>query len=521
MAVAVIPQTTWFSGGINAAGGSLYVYQTGTTTLVTIYSDGALTTPITNPIVLDANGNASFYVGTSVNLKLQAYTSAGVLIETLDPVYPISTSTTGYLQKATQSTGTTYTLSPADVSSGTLFYPTAGASAFTYTIPQSALTSNIGYFGFYNQANTGGITLTFSGGATVKAYGNLNGVTSISMNGSSVNGAPAIIFFSDGSGNVDVVYVTPDIQQAISQGLPPQGRLSLSSSAPVLTSDTTASNLFYVGMYGSFIPVWNGTQFNYFNGAGISLALNATNHPATQVFDVYASLVSGTLTLSAMYWGSNTSRSTSAAGKTGTGNASITQKNGIWVNNAAISSNDAFNGNSGVAVSQNQGTLLGSFYTTGNGQTAVNIKPAAASGGGNNVVGVFNAYNRVKLSSISRDSNNWTYATASWRSLDGNNNNRVTWLDGLQQISVRGTINNYMTAASPNYALGLNLDSTSASPSSFSQLILSGGAITDSESFLPQLGLHFLQGMEIANAGTTQTLNATASSAYIILDTEY
>ena len=91
MASASNPQITFYYQGQPAASGSVYVYQTGTTTPVTVYSDGGLTTPITNPINLDANGQCKFYVSGTVNLRMDAYTGlagAGSLIESLDPVYP-------------------------------------------------------------------------------------------------------------------------------------------------------------------------------------------------------------------------------------------------------------------------------------------------------------------------------------------------------------------------------------------------------------------------------------------------
>lgn len=78
----------WFEGQ-PASGGSVNVYQTGTTTPVLLYSDAALTQPVNNPFTLDENGECSFYVGSTVNLRFDAYTSNNTFIETLDPVYII------------------------------------------------------------------------------------------------------------------------------------------------------------------------------------------------------------------------------------------------------------------------------------------------------------------------------------------------------------------------------------------------------------------------------------------------
>lgn len=94
MAGFSVPQITFFYNGQVAAAGSVYVYQTGTTTPVTPYADAGLTTPLTNPINLDSNGQALFYVNGLVNLKLVAFNGlngTGILIETVDPVFPINT----------------------------------------------------------------------------------------------------------------------------------------------------------------------------------------------------------------------------------------------------------------------------------------------------------------------------------------------------------------------------------------------------------------------------------------------
>ena len=44
------------------AGGKLYAYEAGTTDPADTYSDAALTTPNTNPVILDANGEALVYI---------------------------------------------------------------------------------------------------------------------------------------------------------------------------------------------------------------------------------------------------------------------------------------------------------------------------------------------------------------------------------------------------------------------------------------------------------------------------
>lgn len=87
MAGFSVPVFGWLYQGAPASGGSVYVYQTGTTTPVTIYADGALMTPLSNPLPLDANGECKFYVGSAVNIRMDGYTADGIFIESIDPIY--------------------------------------------------------------------------------------------------------------------------------------------------------------------------------------------------------------------------------------------------------------------------------------------------------------------------------------------------------------------------------------------------------------------------------------------------
>lgn len=149
MAVSVGPQLQFYSGGVIAAGGSLYVYQTGTTTPVTIYSDAGLTTPITNPIVLDTNGEAKFYVGPTINLRLDSYNINGVFIQTLDPVYVLGG--TGAGPEATLASNSTTDLGSTNVTT----VKVTGTTTIT-SFGYSAATSNPIYFVRF----AGALTLT-------------------------------------------------------------------------------------------------------------------------------------------------------------------------------------------------------------------------------------------------------------------------------------------------------------------------------------------------------------------------
>jgi hypothetical protein len=221
--------------------------------------------------------------------------------------------------------------------------------------------------------------------------------------------------------------------------IPPGGRLTLSSTAPVLTADVTAATTIYYLPYNTeLLPIYNGTEFQEMDitSSGISQGIASTDQPTSQVYDVYAVNVSGTPTLCSMYWGSNTSRSSTAGGKSGSADARVVQLNGIWVNKTAIATSNCYGGAGGttaVAISQNQGTLLGTYYTSAGGQTQVVCKPTAASGGA--ALGIFlsNIYNRVPISCTNIDTATaQSSASSSWAVLGSGDT--AQWVDGLQQI---------------------------------------------------------------------------------------
>jgi hypothetical protein len=84
------------SNGEVVAGGTVTFYQTGTDTLVEIWSDQAGMTALTNPITLDAWGRAPqvFYTG-SVAVREVINSAAGVQIDDIDPSPRFSVTASG------------------------------------------------------------------------------------------------------------------------------------------------------------------------------------------------------------------------------------------------------------------------------------------------------------------------------------------------------------------------------------------------------------------------------------------
>jgi hypothetical protein len=176
---------------------------------------------------------------------------------------------------------------------------------------------------------------------------------------------------------------------------------------------------------------------------------------------------------------------------------------------------------------------VGSIYMTANGATTFNIKPAPASGGTGNVVGLWNAYNRVSLKTIARDSLGWTYtANNVWRMADNSATNRIWMLDGLGMSSVVATFMNNVAAnvAQSQIYVGINQDAAGSTSPELVSLTAAptsalGGNYTmlsAQDAYPPAMGLHYYQAMEnVLGGSTTGTFNALGVDESLILNTEY
>jgi len=116
------------NNGIPNAGGLIYTYQAGSSTLLTTYTTVNGTIANTNPIVLDAYGRtpSEIWMQTGYSYKLVIQTSAAVTLQTLDNIYPI-------LQTATA------TVSPVPTGSIFLWSGSIGSIPSGYAICDGTL----------------------------------------------------------------------------------------------------------------------------------------------------------------------------------------------------------------------------------------------------------------------------------------------------------------------------------------------------------------------------------------------
>lgn len=293
---------------------------------------------------------------------------------------------------------------------------------------------------------------------------------------------------------------------ALGQLIAPQGRLTLQSNTPVMTSDVMNTSIVYYTPYnGLSYPDFLGGQTDSFKQQ-LTLTLTSSDNPAGNVYDVFLVFSGGSTPptiCTGPAWASLTSRGT------GAGTTQIQQHFGFWWNANII--NNCYNNGANVAsFVANAGLYVGSIYTTGPGETSMQFKPTPYAGGTANTLGLYNAYNQVPIVSVEADSNggpccNWTYATAAWRAADGNSNNSITFLDGLRQSAFTAqyqTMGITGTAGTQSYTqIGIDGTGTDGSAAVFSYgFNNSTPALLSSP---PLLGLHFVEANEYAGSNTT------------------
>ncbi|HVI06196.1 MAG TPA: hypothetical protein VM711_08920, partial [Sphingomicrobium sp.] len=418
------------------------------------------------------------------------------------------TAGTGLTGGTITSSGTIALSSPVSVANG----GTASTTLTAHNVMLGEGTSAIAFAA----PGVSGTCLTSNGVAADPTFQSCPGtgtVTSISA-GTGISVSPSPI---TSSGAV-TLSAPPNANLGAVQA--PGGRLTLLTGTPVMAANETAKSTVYYDTYTTnYVPVYSGTAWTYLaiTADEISMGLDSvTPHIALgSLYDVFGINNTGALAICAgPAWTNSTTRSTA-----------IARQNGIWTNSTSMT--HCYGGASGTtdygAVSANTGTYLGTLYATANGQTGVAFTGSAA-GGANNILGLYNAYNRVRVEALCQDSNsNWTSGSGAWQALDASTSNRISAVDGLAQSNVSGTL---MQEASMSIhatvsQVGISANSTSATPAlaAYGQgptVSATGGtaAMTLTTTFtgLPLLGFNFYQAMQNQDATFPNTLSGNGLS---------
>lgn len=291
----------------------------------------------------------------------------------------------------------------------------------------------------------------------------------------------------------------------------PEGRLTLTSATPVMTSDVSgASTIYYTPHIGNLAPIYDGSRFvmKVFSEISNATAQSSTGKagPAAVAnnsnYDLFVWDDLGTLRLTrGPAWTSDTARGT------GAGTTEIERKAGLWVNKVTITNGPA----------ANKGTYVGTVRSNGSATIDWVVMPSPAAAGGNCRLYVWNAYNRVAVNSISRDSTDtWTYNTAAWRAANNSNSNRISFVCGIAEDDFVASYNGAgYTAGSGGAVWGVAFDTTTTFSGTIAYGALNGVATFGSAQFPSKgMGFHFFQAVEYSQSTSTVTFVGDAGVTY-------
>lgn len=261
-------------------------------------------------------------------------------------------------------------------------------------------------------------------------------------------------------------------------------RLTGVTATPVMTTDSTTLSTIYAAPYkGTWIALYDGTNWQLLISAEVSLAVSGrtTDLP----FDIFAYSNAGVLTLEFLDWTSATARATG-----------LVRQDGVWTK-------------SGDATRRYLGSCRPRSATSFHFVQLGSDLPAKAD--------LWNADNRLEMAFTNIAlTNTWAYTTATWRQAQASANYQFDFMVGLQEENVEG----YLATSSRNSTIsiprqcGIGYDVTNAIAGTGWACITAATANTVLSieasqigrlKLQPGIGRHFLAWLEISTATGTCT----------------
>lgn len=436
------------------AGAKLFFYAAGTSTKINTYSDKALTSPNTNPVVLNSAGY------TSTDVYLQDLDYKVVLAPSTDTDPPTSPIWSADYVRGRDSALIAKTLTGSGSPNGVV----AGTAGSSSILPDF----------YWDYTNSILYVCTATGTTSTAIW-------------TAVNSSSA----------------TPSVPQ-------PQGRLTPSSGSPVITSDVvSAASVYYEPYSGNLVPIYNGSAMIPTAFAALPLSL-ASQHVASTLYDLFVFSNAGVLTLvSGPAWSVSTAGS--CARGVGASSTQLTRVSGLWVNAVAMT---ARNGAATYSVGANLGTYVGSMFIDGSaGQVTCHV-----AFGQSRRWGVWNAYNRIPIVLRMGDpTSSWTSAPTSWRQSRADSTNFVHIFSGLPEEIHDLAFTQYrqltVNGSDATNDIGIGYNSTTVVSGTQGRIFASKGSATLSDvhsgmsvalyAAPPVLGINKINAIEQATSGTT------------------
>ena len=297
-------------------------------------------------------------------------------------------------------------------------------------------------------------------------------------------------------------------QQALLVQSAPQGRLTLTTGAPVMTATVTGgATIYYTPYIGRHVPLWNGTNFvmTDIGGELAQATTDTTKSPAavaaSSCYDMFVWSDAGTIRATrGVVWTNTTTRA-----------AALVMQQGIWVNNVAVTNGPL----------QYYGTYVGTVCS--NASSTIDwILTNTAAGGGVSSLNVLNMYNRVMATAYVGDtSTGHSYSTATIRAYNGGTAQRINFVSGLIEdvgLITAVTPVTFAAALASKTCLGIGLSSTSAyvngaqGACGIAVVISTSTVLAFTNPLTPTIGQNYAQELEIGD-GTNANPIGNASVA--------
>lgn len=259
-----------------------------------------------------------------------------------------------------------------------------------------------------------------------------------------------------------------------------EGRLSVSSTLAVTTSNSTGSTLYLNPYKGNKIALYNGTQWVLRSIAAAGSTSISVPSTTDTNYDVWAYDNSGTVTLELTAWTNATTRATALA-----------TQDGVYCKTGTLTRR-----------------YLGSIRT---GPSSGIVADSAA-----NRRHVWNYYNRVLRHQAITDSSTWAYSTPTFRQANGDTAYQLDVLIGVSEDPIHAWVETSVrnSAAAVVHYVGIGVDSTSSnsafSPAHISQVANIQTPVRCHYIGYPGVGRHYLPWLEYC-ASNTANWNDTAT----------
>jgi hypothetical protein len=308
------------------------------------------------------------------------------------------------------------------------------AVSLTPLINCPALTAYNELGGYRFRANgnsSGAVTAQFNGLGFLPVY-HADGVTQANV-GDLVNGQEYVLIYSAtlAGGFPGFFLEQPAIGGgSVGLGGTPGGRLTLTLNTPVMTANQAGTGTIYYAPYTSqFVPIWNGSTLQQYNfcsslsdqtGLLINM-LGSANWPINNAFDVFVTLNSGVPILATVQW-------TQPGPSPPPSRATALSIFGGMLTNATTATM-RINSTTTISVPANQGTFVGTVYTSPTDGESQWIYGGAASGGTAASFGLCNYYNKVLFNTVVEDNGAiYTYTTATARQARASGGNQISYI---------------------------------------------------------------------------------------------